>query len=170
MISGDDKTRNEYRPCIGIMLFNRQGHIFTGKRFDSDAYWQMPQGGVDDGEELAQAALRELLEEVGTDKVEIIAKSKDWINYDLPKEWIPECWNGKYSGQKQIWFLMKFLGSDENINVNYTDHPEFKEWRWQSIDNIVANAISFKKEVYKIVIKEFSSIIETATATKSNRL
>ena len=157
------KQKKEYRPCVGIMLFNRQGHIFTGKRFDSDAYWQMPQGGVDDGEELAQAALRELLEEVGTDKVEIIAKSKDWINYDLPKEWIPAHWNGKYSGQKQIWFLMKFLGSDEDINVNYTDHPEFKEWCWQSIDDIVANAISFKKEVYKIVTKEFSSIIETAT-------
>lgn len=86
------------------MLFNRQGHIFNGKRFDSDAYWQMPQGGVDDGEELAQEALRELLEEVATDKVEIIAKIKDWINYDLPKEWILTRWNRKYFVQNKYGF------------------------------------------------------------------
>ena len=155
------KQKNEYRPCVGIMLFNRQGYIFTGKRLDSDAYWQMPQGGIDDCEELTQAALRELLEEVGTDKVEVIAKSKNWISYDLPKELIPEHWNGKYSGQKQIWFLMKFLGSDQDIDINYTDHPEFQEWCWQSVNNVVDNAIPFKREIYKIATEEFSPMIKT---------
>lgn len=153
----------EYRPCVGIMLFNKQGNIFIGKRFDSDSYWQMPQGGVDDGEELEQAALRELLEEVGTDKAEIVSKNKEWIHYNLPEEVIPTCWNGRYSGQKQRWFLMKFCGKDKDININYTDHPEFKEWRWQNVDDLVASAIPFKKEVYKKVIEEFSSIIKAST-------
>ncbi|QMV45722.1 RNA pyrophosphohydrolase [Wolbachia pipientis] len=157
------EQKDKYRLCVGIMLFNRQGHVFIGKRFDSDSYWQMPQGGVDDGEELERAALRELLEEVGTNKVKVITKSKDWIYYNLPEEVIPICWNGKYSGQKQRWFLMKFCGEDKDIDINYTDHPEFKEWRWQSTDSLVASAISFKKEVYKTVIEEFSSIIKAST-------
>lgn len=157
-----DKQENKYRPCVGIMLFNRQGYVFTGRRFDSDNYWQMPQGGVDEGEQLEQAVLRELMEEVGTNKVEIIAKNKDWIYYDLPKEIIPTCWNGKYSGQKQRWFLMKFCGEDKDINIHYTDHPEFKEWQWQSVDNLVEVAISFKKQVYRRVIEEFSSTIKAA--------
>ncbi|MDD9331769.1 MAG: RNA pyrophosphohydrolase [Wolbachia sp.] len=156
------KQKNEYRPCVGIMLFNKQGHIFTGKRLDSGAYWQMPQGGIDDGEELEQTALRELLEEAGTNKAEVIAQNKDWIYYDLPKEMVTTCWNGRYAGQKQRWFLMKFFGEDQDININYTNHPEFKEWRWQSIDNLAASAIPFKKEVYKIVIEEFSSTVKAA--------
>ncbi|OWZ25565.1 RNA pyrophosphohydrolase [Wolbachia endosymbiont of Wuchereria bancrofti] len=156
------EQKDKYRPCVGIMLFNKQGHVFTGKRFDSNSYWQMPQGGIDDGEKLEQAALRELLEEVGTDKAKIIAKNKDWIYYNLPEEVIPTCWNGRYSGQKQRWFLMKFYGEGKDININYTDHPEFKEWRWQSVDNLVAGAIPFKKEVYKAVIEEFSSQIKVS--------
>ncbi|KLT22819.1 (di)nucleoside polyphosphate hydrolase [Wolbachia endosymbiont of Armadillidium vulgare str. wVulC] len=154
------RQEKKYRPCVGIMLFNKQGNVFIGKRFDSDSYWQMPQGGIDDGEELKQAALRELLEEVGTDKVEVVTKNKEWIHYNLPEEIIPTCWNGRYSGQKQRWFLMKFYGEDKDININYTDHPEFKEWRWQNVDDLVASAIPFKKEVYKTVIEEFSSIIK----------
>lgn len=156
------EQKSEYRPCVGIMLFNKQGHIFVGKRFNSSSYWQMPQGGIDDDEELEQAALRELLEEIGTDKAEIVAKNKRWIYYNLPKEFIPTCWNGKYSGQKQRWFLMKFHGKDKDININYTDHPEFKEWRWQSVDSLVDSVISFKKEIYKTVIEEFSSIIKAS--------
>ncbi|WP_250295091.1 RNA pyrophosphohydrolase [Wolbachia endosymbiont of Oedothorax gibbosus] len=156
------EQKDKYRSCVGIMLFNKQGHVFVGKPFHIESYWQMPQGGVDDGEELEQAALRELLEEVGTDKAEIIAKNKDWIYYDLPKEIIPICWNGKYSGQKQRWFLMKFCGEDKDININYTNHPEFKEWRWQDVDGLVASAISFKKQVYRTVIEEFSSTIKAS--------
>ncbi|WP_410543578.1 RNA pyrophosphohydrolase [Wolbachia endosymbiont of Dipetalonema caudispina] len=143
------------------MLFNKQGDIFVGKRFDSDLYWQMPQGGIDNGEELEKAALRELLEEVGTDKAKIITKNKNWIYYNLPKELIPTHWKGRYSGQKQMWFLMKFCGEDKDININYTDHSEFKEWCWQNIDNLISNVIPFKKEIYKTLIKEFSSKIKT---------
>ncbi|WCR53235.1 MAG: RNA pyrophosphohydrolase [Wolbachia endosymbiont of Ctenocephalides orientis wCori] len=156
------KQKGEYRPCVGIMLLNRKRDVFVGKPFHSDAHWQMPQGGIDDGEELEQAALRELMEEVGTNKVETIAKNKDWIYYDLPEGIILQCWNGKYSGQKQRWFLMKFYGEDTDINIHYTDHPEFKEWRWQSINNLVESAISFKKQVYKAVIEEFSFAIKAA--------
>ncbi|MGL9717424.1 MAG: RNA pyrophosphohydrolase [Wolbachia sp.] len=156
------EQKDKYRPCVGIMLLNKQGRVFVGKRFDSSFYWQMPQGGVDDGEELEQAALRELLEEVGTDKAEIVAKNKGWTYYNLPEEVVPTCWNGRYFGQKQRWFLMKFYGEDKDININYTDHPEFKEWCWQSVDDLIASAIPFKKEVYKTVIEEFSSQIKTS--------
>ncbi|MGL9732690.1 MAG: RNA pyrophosphohydrolase [Wolbachia sp.] len=154
------ERKDKYRPCVGIMLLNKQGHVFVGKRFDSDFCWQMPQGGVDDDEEIEQAVLRELLEEVGTDKAEIVAKNKDWIYYNLPEKFIPVYWNSKYSGQKQRWFLMKFDGENNDININYTDHPEFKEWRWQNIDDLIANVISFKRKVYKTVIEEFSSQIK----------
>ncbi|MDM8335239.1 RNA pyrophosphohydrolase [Wolbachia pipientis] len=156
------EQKDKYRPCVGIMLLNKQGHVFVGKRFDSDFYWQMPQGGINDGEELEQAALRELLEEVGTDKAEIVAKSKDWVYYNLPEKVIPTCWNGKYSGQKQRWFLMKFYGEDKDIDINYTDYPEFKEWCWQSVDGLVANVIPFKKEVYKTVVEQLSSQIKAS--------
>ncbi|WP_025264078.1 RNA pyrophosphohydrolase [Wolbachia endosymbiont of Onchocerca volvulus] len=150
------KQKDRYRSCVGIMLLNKQGHVFVGKRFKSDFYWQMPQGGINDGEELEQAALRELLEEVGTDKVKIVAKNKGWIYYNLPEKFIPICWDRRYFGQKQKWFLMKFYGEDKDININYTDHSEFKEWYWQNVDDLVANVIPFKKEVYKTVIEEFS--------------
>ena len=140
------------------MLFNQQGRIFVGRRFNS---WQMPQGGIENGEDPKQAALRELSEEIGTDKVEIIAESQEWLYYDLPKELVSSCWNGKYAGQKQKWLLMKFLGSDQDINV-YTDYPEFEEWLWQDIDNLVNNVVSFKKEVYRVIVREFLPIIKLA--------
>ncbi|WFW29701.1 MAG: RNA pyrophosphohydrolase [Wolbachia endosymbiont of Menacanthus eurysternus] len=158
----DDK----YRPCVGIMLFNKQGRIFVGKRFSNDSYWQMPQGGIDDSEKLKSAALRELLEEVGTNKVEIVTKSRNWIYYNLPRGFIPTYWNRKYFGQKQIWFLMKFCGEDKEININYTNCPEFIEWRWQNINALMTNAIFFRKKVYKIVIEEFYSQIKAFAFNK----
>jgi putative (di)nucleoside polyphosphate hydrolase len=154
------KTKKEYRTGVGIMLFNNQGAIFTGKRFKADLYWQMPQGGVEDNESLERAALRELLEETGTDKVEIITQSKNWLYYNIPREMVPFSWSKVYSGQKQKWFLMKFLGKDHDININYVSDAEFKEWCWQSADNVLLNIISFKKELYTLVIKEFIHIIQ----------
>lgn len=145
---------NNYRPCVGIMLFNKEGHVFVGKRFDS---WQMPQGGIETGEKLEQAALRELLEETGISRVEILAKSKKWLYYNIPREL---ALTYHYSGQKQIWFLMKFLGNDKNININYTQNPEFTEWRWESSDNLVDCTVPFKKEVYKLIVNEFKHIIK----------
>ncbi|OEY86953.1 RNA pyrophosphohydrolase [Wolbachia pipientis] len=153
------KIKKNYRTGVGIVLFNNQGNIFTGKRFDADLYWQMPQGGIDENESLEQAALRELLEETGIGKVEIITQSKNWLYYDIPKTMVPLSWNNAYLGQQQKWFLMKFLGTDEDVNINYIDNAEFKEWCWQSADNVLSNVISFKKELYTLIIKEFSHVI-----------
>ncbi|WP_333023390.1 RNA pyrophosphohydrolase [Wolbachia endosymbiont of Pentidionis agamae] len=147
----------KYRPCVGIMLFNKHGHIFTGKRYDNnqDDSWQMPQGGVDEGENFKQAALRELMEETGISTVEIIDEYEDWIYYNLPKNIIPSHWNEKYGGQKQKWFLMRFLGTDKDINIHYTDSPEFQDWCWKSSSEVINSAIYFKKEVYQSVISGF---------------
>lgn len=145
----------QYRPCAGMMLLNHEGNVLVGKRIDSSANaWQMPQGGIDEGEEIEAAALRELREEIGTDKVEIITRSRDWHYYDLPENLIGTLWNGQYRGQKQIWFLMRFLGNDDEININ-THHPEFSDVKWVAVDEVPQLIVSFKKDLYEQVIAEF---------------
>ena len=117
-----------YRPCVGIMLINDEGRVFAGKRIDQTVEgWQMPQGGIDDGEEPRQAALRELMEETGTDKAEIIAEMPDWITYDLPAYLVGIAFHGKFRGQKQKWFLMRFTGHDTDIDLSLHE-PEFSDW------------------------------------------
>ena len=146
-----------YRLNVGIMLVNDDGFVFVGQRSDnhSDA-WQMPQGGIDEGEDPKEAALRELFEETGiaTNLVEILSVSKDWVHYDLPIELIDKLWNGQYRGQKQKWYLMRFLGSDSEVNIQ-TEHPEFSKWKWMQPDNLVENIVPFKRPVYQQVIAEF---------------
>ena len=146
-----------YRLNVGIMLVNDDGFVFVGQRRDnhSDA-WQMPQGGIDDGEDPKEAALRELFEETGivTNLVEILSVSKDWVHYDLPIELIDKLWNGQYRGQKQKWYLMRFLGSDSEVNIQ-TEHPEFSKWKWMQPDNLVENIVPFKRPVYQQVLAEF---------------
>ena len=146
-----------YRPCAGMMLFNRGGQIFAGQRIDSalDA-WQMPQGGVEPGEEPREAALRELFEETGipADAVEIVAETADWIPYALPHHLVPKLWNGRYRGQKQRWFLMRFLGDDAQINIQ-TEHPEFNRWCWLPAEEMLARVVPFKRDTYERVIREF---------------
>lgn len=150
-----------YRPCAGIMLKNAQGLIFVGQRMDgsgvSSEAWQMPQGGVDDGEDVETAALRELGEETGIapHHVDIIARSAGEHLYDLPPELLGRIWKGQYRGQRQIWFLMNFLGRDEDVNIA-TAHQEFRDWRWAHVDELVDLIVPFKRELYSNVLKEFA--------------
>jgi len=152
-----DPTNLPYRPCVGVMLINPQGKIFAAQRLDSTiAAWQMPQGGIDDGEKPGEAALRELFEETGVtaDLVEKLSKTQDWVTYDLPPELLGKIWGGKYRGQRQKWFLYRYLGRDDQINIA-TDHPEFSEWRWIGADEMIASIVPFKRAVYEEVVGAF---------------
>ncbi len=152
-----DVSHLPYRPCVGVMLVNREGHAFVGQRLDSDVpAWQMPQGGIDKGEDWREAGLRELWEETGVtaDLVAPIAETGDWIRYDLPEELVGKIWKGKYRGQKQKWLLLRYLGSDEQIRIE-TEHPEFSTWRWLPVEELVANIVPFKRAVYEQVVAAF---------------
>ena len=149
-----------YRSNVGIMMVNEKGYVFVGKRLDNNQNaWQMPQGGIDAGEDPETAAYRELLEETGVKKqdVRFVASSSQWLSYDLPEDLIPILWNGKFRGQKQKWFLFKFLGEDGDINIA-TEHPEFSKWKWISKENLLKEIVPFKKSVYENVLKEFKNI------------
>lgn len=157
----EDIRNLPYRPCVGVMLVNRAGKVFVGQRIDSDmAAWQMPQGGIDKGEEPEAAALRELWEETGvtTDLVAVEGRTADWIAYDLPHELVPNIWKGRYRGQKQLWFLMRFLGTDDQIRID-TKHPEFSEWQWIDPKDLEASIVPFKRQVYSAVVGEFADAL-----------
>ena len=145
------------------MLANTEGRVFVGQRIDKapegDA-WQMPQGGIDDGEEAEQAALRELVEETGISPglVDVIARSRNEHFYDLPEELLGKIWKGKYRGQRQWWFLMRFKGVDGDINID-TDHPEFSRWQWVSPDRLPQLIVPFKKRLYESLVSEFGELI-----------
>ena len=148
-----------YRPCVGIMLINNAGRVFAARRIDNVAEaWQMPQGGIDEGEDPRTAALRELKEEIGTDRAEIIAESKEWLLYDLPEHLVGKLWKGKYRGQTQKWFAMRFLGEDTDINIA-TAHPEFSHWKWVAPAELPALIVPFKRALYERIVEEFSPII-----------
>lgn len=152
-----DASSLPYRPCAGVMLLNPKGLIFAGQRKDNPvAAWQMPQGGIDAGEKPRAAALRELWEETGVtaDLVEFVAKSPDWLTYDLPEELLGRVWGGKFRGQRQRWFLFRFLGRDDQIDIA-TKHPEFSEWRWVTADEMLASIVPFKRAVYAEVVRAF---------------
>lgn len=152
---GEDRP---YRPCVGIMLLNGEGRVFIGNRADVDGdHWQMPQGGIDPGETPRDAALRELAEETGTDKAEIIAESADWLSYDLPPEFAAVAWKGRYRGQTQRWFAMRFAGEDADIDLA-SSHGEFSEWRWADIESLPGLVIGFKRPVYDAVVSEFRPV------------
>lgn len=147
-----------YRPCVGIMLLNKRGQAFVARRIDmpSEA-WQMPQGGIDEGETPLQAALRELREEIGTDKAEVLAESQQWLNYDLPVELIGKLWGGCFRGQTQKWFAMRFTGSDSDINIA-TDEPEFLDWKWAELERLPSLIVPFKRKLYEQLVAEFAPV------------
>lgn len=150
-----------YRPCVGVMLVNPQGRVFVGQRIDwPEPAWQMPQGGVDEGEDARAAALRELQEETGVppELVQIDAETEGWIPYDLPIDIVAKRWGGRYRGQKQKWFLMRFLGADDQVRID-TPHPEFSRWKWSDPQDLLANIVAFKRDVYARVLDEFGDLI-----------
>ena len=146
------------RSGVGIILLNKENKIFVAKRIDNPKnYWQMPQGGVDNGEDFLQAALRELEEETSVKSVSLIKEIQGYTTYNLPDNLLGIIWRGKYKGQKQKWYVMKFIGKDSEINLN-TKKPEFLDWKWIEIDN-AEDVVNFKLEVYRKLQKEIKNII-----------
>ena len=143
---------------VGIVLLNHENNIFVGKRIDNPQNsWQMPQGGVDQNEDFLQAARRELEEETGIKSVKLIKALDGWLKYDLPENLLGKLWNGKYRGQKQKWFVMKFLGKTDEINVK-TKNPEFFDWKWIKPSELTKIAVNFKVDIYKKIKEELSSL------------
>ena len=146
-----------YRPAVGVMLVNGEGKVWVGQRLDSTLEaWQMPQGGLDEGEEAEEGALRELGEETGIprDKVEIVARHGEELLYDLPPELVGKLWKGRWRGQRQTWFLARFLGADSDVDIATPD-PEFRAWKWADPEDLPAMIVPFKKKLYEQVLEAF---------------
>ena len=142
------------------MLVNGRGEVFVARRIDmDDEAWQMPQGGIDEGESPRQTAMRELAEEIGTSAVKIVAESEDWLSYDFPDELVGRAWGGRYRGQRQKWFLARFLGRDEDIDLN-TEHPEFSHWKWLPLAELPGVIVPFKRDLYEALVAHFGPLVE----------
>ncbi len=153
--------KREYRPGVGIFLLNSAHLVWVGRRFGvTSEAWQMPQGGIDAGETAEAAALRELAEETGvtSDLAEIVAASRGWHHYDLPSDLMDQTWGGRYRGQRQKWYVMRFLGHDGDIDIA-TEHPEFSEWRWCEAADLVRHIVEFKRSLYAALVKEFAAFL-----------
>ena len=160
-MSPEEIEKLPYRPCAGVMLVNEDGLVFVGQRKDRfTEAWQMPQGGIDEGETPRDAALRELEEETGVPPalVTVEAETEGWVPYELPHDLVPKLWKGRFRGQQQKWFLMRFLGRDDQVNIA-TEHPEFSEWRWLDPEELPAQIVQFKRAVYEAVLSELGELI-----------
>jgi len=148
-----------YRPGVGIMLLNAANEVFVGQRLDSKLEaWQMPQGGIDPGEAPIDTAFRELAEETGITKATLLAEANEWLYYDLPDELIGTIWKGRYAGQRQKWFAMRFTGTEADINIA-TAHPEFRSWRWSTVTELSDLIVPFKRDLYEAVLAEFAGLL-----------
>jgi putative (di)nucleoside polyphosphate hydrolase len=160
-----DPGKLPYRPCAGIALLNAEGRIWIGRRFDelvlqeTSKRWQMPQGGIDDNEDPKAAAVRELYEETGVRSVMVLSESKKWIDYDLPPEAVGIALQGKYRGQRQKWFAMRFTGDESEIDLTAGHKPEFDAWRWATATEVLNLIVPFKRPVYEAVVAEFESLL-----------
>src|SRR5665213_510553 len=164
-----DVANLPYRPCVGVALFNTAGRVWVGNRSDADAegegegrWWQMPQGGLEDGEDLYQAALRELYEETSVKSVSRLAEAPGWLTYDLPVELVGQSWGGRYRGQKQKWFALRFEGKESEVDVLHPGggkhKPEFSSWRWEKLAKLPELIVPFKRKVYEQVVAAFGSL------------
>lgn len=157
-----DFSELPYRPCAGIVLINKDGLVFAGRRLDSKSAaadaWQMPQGGIDEGEDPEAAAWREMLEEIGTDKARLSGVTENWISYDLPDHLLGKVWKGRYRGQQQKWFAFHFEGNDADINIE-TEDPEFSTWQWMKAEELLACTVTFKHSVYEQVFEAFGDFL-----------
>ena len=152
-------SKRPYRPCVGIMLINDNGHIFGGQRIDNRAEaWQMPQGGIDTGEDVETACFREMREEIGTDKADILSIHPEWLNYDIPLPLADRLWGGSYRGQSQKWVALRYTGQDSDINIA-TEEPEFFSWQWMSPADLIQLAVPFKRPVYEDIMTQFAQYI-----------
>ncbi len=155
-----------YRPCVGAMVINRQGLVFVGRRIDGPEHvdalhsWQMPQGGIDKGEDPWPATLRELYEETNMRSVEKLGEIAEWLSYDIPRDIVGEAWGGKYRGQTQKWYALRFTGDESEIDIAAPGghKPEFAEWRWARMETLPELIIPFKRPVYERVVKEFAPL------------
>lgn len=152
-------TELPYRPCVGIALFNDDNHVFVGERIDNPGAWQMPQGGIDEGETVEDAFFREMEEEIGSTLAEIIKIHDTPLRYDLPPHLLGKLWNGQFGGQEQIWVAARFMGLDSDINIHAHRQPEFQAWQWSPLDQILDLIVPFKRETYAEVITAFKDIV-----------